>query len=76
LPDFFSPFNYICTELLIFDPVGHYPAVHLSPIALGGVMTIVVKAYAKADDVLIAWRPDQWDWVGSNSSDGTTRRNE
>ena len=29
-------------------------------------MTIVVKAYANADDVLIAWRPDQWsnDWVG------------
>jgi phosphatidylserine/phosphatidylglycerophosphate/cardiolipin synthase-like enzyme len=29
-------------------------------------MTIIVKAYANADDVLIAWRPDQWsdDWVG------------
>jgi len=29
-------------------------------------MTIVVKAYANADDVLIAWQPDQWpaDWVG------------
>ncbi|WP_213738386.1 phospholipase D-like domain-containing protein [Bradyrhizobium sp. dw_411] len=29
-------------------------------------MTIVVKAYANADDVLIAWQPDQWPagWVG------------
>jgi len=29
-------------------------------------MAISVKAYANADDVLIAWRPDQWsdDWVG------------
>jgi phosphatidylserine/phosphatidylglycerophosphate/cardiolipin synthase-like enzyme len=29
-------------------------------------MTIVVKAYANADDVLIAWQPDQWsdDWAG------------
>jgi hypothetical protein len=29
-------------------------------------MTIIVKAYANADDVLIAWQPDQWsdDWVG------------
>lgn len=29
-------------------------------------MTIAVKAYANADDVLIAWQPDQWseDWVG------------
>jgi phosphatidylserine/phosphatidylglycerophosphate/cardiolipin synthase-like enzyme len=34
--------------------------------AQGGIMTIVVKAYANADDVLIAWQPDQWpaDWVG------------
>src|SRR5215467_9567593 len=36
LPDFFSPFNYICTELLIFDLVGHYPAVHLSPMRASG----------------------------------------
>jgi len=30
------------------------------------MMTIAVKAYANADDVLIAWQPDQWsnDWVG------------
>jgi phosphatidylserine/phosphatidylglycerophosphate/cardiolipin synthase-like enzyme len=29
-------------------------------------MPIIVKAYANADDVLIAWRPNQWsdDWVG------------
>ncbi len=29
-------------------------------------MTITVKAYANADDVLIAWEPDKWsgDWVG------------
>jgi len=29
-------------------------------------MTITVKAYANADDVLIAWEPDPWpdDWVG------------
>jgi phosphatidylserine/phosphatidylglycerophosphate/cardiolipin synthase-like enzyme len=29
-------------------------------------MTINVKAYANADDVLIAWQPDTWsnDWVG------------
>ena len=29
-------------------------------------MTINVKSYADADDVLIAWQPDQWpgDWVG------------
>ncbi len=29
-------------------------------------MAIVVKAYANADDVLIAWQPDPWpaDWVG------------
>jgi len=29
-------------------------------------MSIAVKAYANADDVLIAWEPDQWsaDWVG------------
>jgi hypothetical protein len=29
-------------------------------------MTIIVKAFANADDVLIAWQPDQWpdDWVG------------
>lgn len=29
-------------------------------------MTIAVKAYANADDVLIAWQPDSWsgDWVG------------
>src|ERR1700736_5770154 len=29
-------------------------------------MTIAVKAFANADDVLIAWQPDQWanDWVG------------
>jgi phosphatidylserine/phosphatidylglycerophosphate/cardiolipin synthase-like enzyme len=29
-------------------------------------MTIAVKAYANADDVLIAWLPDRWssDWVG------------
>jgi hypothetical protein len=29
-------------------------------------MTIAVKAYANADDVLIAWQPDTWsdDWVG------------
>lgn len=29
-------------------------------------MTIEIKAYANADDVLIAWQPDQWpsDWVG------------
>jgi phosphatidylserine/phosphatidylglycerophosphate/cardiolipin synthase-like enzyme len=29
-------------------------------------MTIAVKAYANADDVLIAWQPDKWadDWVG------------
>src|SRR5664279_3662178 len=31
-----------------------------------GIMTIAVKAYANADDVLIAWQPDQWpaEWVG------------
>jgi hypothetical protein len=30
------------------------------------MMTINVKAYANADDVLIAWQPDTWpnDWVG------------
>ena len=29
-------------------------------------MTISIKAYANADDVLIAWQPDKWsdDWVG------------
>jgi hypothetical protein len=29
-------------------------------------MTISVKAYANADDVLIAWQPDSWpiNWVG------------
>ncbi len=29
-------------------------------------MTITVKAFANADDVLIAWQPDQWpaNWVG------------
>ena len=29
-------------------------------------MTIAIKAYANADDVLIAWQPDQWsdDWAG------------
>ncbi len=29
-------------------------------------MTITVKAFANADDVLIAWEPDKWsgDWVG------------
>jgi len=29
-------------------------------------MTITVKAYANADDVLIAWEPDKWsdNWVG------------
>ncbi len=29
-------------------------------------MTIAVKAYANADDVLIAWQPDKWsaDWAG------------
>jgi phosphatidylserine/phosphatidylglycerophosphate/cardiolipin synthase-like enzyme len=29
-------------------------------------MTIIIKAYANADDVLIAWQPDKWsdDWVG------------
>lgn len=29
-------------------------------------MPITIKAYANADDVLIAWQPDQWsdDWVG------------
>jgi phosphatidylserine/phosphatidylglycerophosphate/cardiolipin synthase-like enzyme len=32
----------------------------------GDSMTIAVKAYANADDVLIAWQPDKWsgDWVG------------
>jgi phosphatidylserine/phosphatidylglycerophosphate/cardiolipin synthase-like enzyme len=42
--------------------------------AQGGIMTIVVKAYANADDVLIAWQPDQWpaDWVGFQIE----RRNE
>src|SRR5215470_15344332 len=32
----------------------------------GGTMTIAVKAYANADDVLIAWQPDRWsgDWAG------------
>jgi hypothetical protein len=31
-----------------------------------GMMTISIKAYANADDVLIAWQPDKWsdDWVG------------
>jgi len=40
----------------------------------GGIMTIVVKAYANADDVLIAWQPDQWpaNWVGFQIE----RRNE
>src|SRR5580692_3135666 len=30
------------------------------------IMTINVKSYANADDVLIAWQPDQWpaDWIG------------
>jgi phosphatidylserine/phosphatidylglycerophosphate/cardiolipin synthase-like enzyme len=30
------------------------------------MMTIAIKAYANADDVLIAWQPDIWsdDWVG------------
>jgi phosphatidylserine/phosphatidylglycerophosphate/cardiolipin synthase-like enzyme len=30
------------------------------------MMTIAVKAYANADDVLIAWQPDRWsdDWAG------------
>lgn len=29
-------------------------------------MTIAIKAFANADDVLIAWQPDQWsdDWAG------------
>jgi len=29
-------------------------------------MSITIKAYANADDVLIAWQPDTWsnDWVG------------
>jgi hypothetical protein len=37
-------------------------------------MTIVVRAYANADDVLIAGQPDQWpnDWVGFQIE----RRNE
>jgi hypothetical protein len=37
-------------------------------------MTIVVKAYANADDVLIAWQPDPWpdDWMGFQLE----RRNE
>src|SRR5262249_44654353 len=32
----------------------------------GSRMAITVKAYANADDVLIAWEPDPWssDWVG------------
>jgi phosphatidylserine/phosphatidylglycerophosphate/cardiolipin synthase-like enzyme len=31
-----------------------------------GLMTIAIKAYANADDVLIAWQPDLWsdDWAG------------
>ncbi len=37
-------------------------------------MTINVKSYANADDVLIAWQPDQWsgDWIGFQLE----RRNE
>src|SRR5262245_16874337 len=37
-------------------------------------MTIAVKAYANADDVLIAWQPDKWsdDWAGFQLE----RRNE
>jgi hypothetical protein len=37
-------------------------------------MMITVKAYANADDVLIAWQPDTWseDWVGFQIE----RRNE
>jgi phosphatidylserine/phosphatidylglycerophosphate/cardiolipin synthase-like enzyme len=39
-----------------------------------GFMAIIVKAYANADDVLIAWQPNPWpaDWVGFQLE----RRNE
>ena len=38
---------------------------------------IAVRVYANADDVLIAWKPDQWPdaWVAFNSNDETRRRN-
>src|ERR1700738_3185268 len=43
-----------------------------------GMMTISIKAYANADDVLIAWEPDKWvdDWVGFqlDRRDNTTQQ--
>src|SRR5580700_9335142 len=39
---------------------------HDSRVKFGGSMTITIKAFANADDVLIAWQPDRWQdsWVG------------
>ncbi len=38
---------------------------------------INIKAYANADDVLIAWQPDKWsgDWAASSLSGATIPRN-
>jgi hypothetical protein len=50
-----------------------------SHFALGALdMAIIVKAYANADDVFIAWRPDQWseDWVGFQLEGEMTRRSK
>src|SRR5215831_15128387 len=40
----------------------------------GGAMKIAIKAFASADDALIAWQPDQWsgNWIGFQLE----RRNE
>ncbi|HYV87317.1 MAG TPA: hypothetical protein VFA91_01980, partial [Candidatus Polarisedimenticolia bacterium] len=44
----------------------------------GGTMTIAVKAFANADDVLIAWQPNPWPakWVGFqlDRRDNTTQK--
>src|SRR5260370_38314032 len=44
----------------------HAKRVQVGRTEMEGVMAIVVKAYANADDVLIAWQPDPWPaaWVG------------
>jgi hypothetical protein len=44
----------------------------------GGMMTIIVKAYANADDVLIAWRRINGPTIGwdSSSNGGTTQPNK
>jgi hypothetical protein len=55
-------------KLHSFDFIG------LVHIVWEGSMPIAIKAYANADDVLIAWKPDAWsaEWVGFQLE----RRNE